>query len=355
MDSSNRTFVSSVLFLDIVEYSKCSVTEQMKLKQRFNVLLVRALQHVAVSERIVLDTGDGAAISFLGNPEDALFAALGLRDGVAEESVKESPRLSVRLGINLGPIRLIKDINGQLNIIGDGINVAQRIMSFAEPGIVLVSRSYYEVVSRLSDDYAQIFRDAGIRTDKHVREHTVYSIGDTSSTIPPLRARAANDKLDQLFLNRPERRDAKSSETEAAKGTLRKRILIGVCTVAALLVVSASAWRLTRPTSTESSALPQTQPVTKNSSAKDRQESAKPVAQSKPAPTPPAKAELNLVILPWGEVYVDGKKKGVSPPLKTVTLAPGKHTIEIRNSAFPAHIETIDVKAGVSTTVRHKF
>ena len=176
-DPSSRTFVCVVLFLDIVEYSKKSVMEQLKLKQRFNAFLVSALQHVAVSERIVLDTGDGAAVSFLGSPEDSLFIGIALRDAIAAENPNETPPLLVRIGINLGPVRLIKDINGQLNIIGDGINVAQRVMSFGEPGAILVSRSYYEVVSRLSDDYGQIFQDAGTRTDKHVREHSVYAVG----------------------------------------------------------------------------------------------------------------------------------------------------------------------------------
>ena len=162
VDNANRTFVSSVLFLDIVEYSKQSVTDQLTLKQRFNDLVVDALKHVAVSDRIVLDTGDGAAISFQGNPEDSLFAAMHLRDALAATE-DTMPRLDVRFGINLGPVRLIKDINGQSNIIGDGINAAQRVMSFAEAGTILVSRSYFEVVSRLSDDYAKIFYGAGTR------------------------------------------------------------------------------------------------------------------------------------------------------------------------------------------------
>ena len=179
-EQSNRTFVCSIMFLDIVEYSKRSVAEQMTLKQRFNALLGQVLQGVAVNDRIVLDTGDGAAISFLGNPEDTLFAAMSLRDAISAESASGPPVLAVRIGINLGPVRLIKDLNGHLNIIGDGINVAQRVMSFTQPGQVLVSRSYYEVVSLLSPEFSQLFRYEGAHTDKHVREHEVYEVGPTS-------------------------------------------------------------------------------------------------------------------------------------------------------------------------------
>jgi hypothetical protein len=41
----------------------------------------------------------------------------------------------------------------------------------------MVSRSYYEVVSRLSQEYTRLFNYAGARTDKHVREHEVYAVG----------------------------------------------------------------------------------------------------------------------------------------------------------------------------------
>src|SRR5256714_4479589 len=168
MESSGRTLVCSVLFLDIVEYSKKPVSDQRQLKQEFNRLLSKALEQVPSRDRIILDTGDGAAVTFMGDPEDALFASMAVRDTAGA--------LTVRLGVNLGPVRLVKDLNGQMNIIGDGINVAQRVMSFSHPGQLLVSRSFYEVVSCLSRDYANLFHHEGARTDKHVREHDVYSV-----------------------------------------------------------------------------------------------------------------------------------------------------------------------------------
>jgi hypothetical protein len=63
-----------------------------------------------------------------------------------------------------------------LNALGDGINVAQRVMSFAAPNQVLVSQSYFEVVSRMSDDYKGLFRYDSVRKDKHIREHVVYEL-----------------------------------------------------------------------------------------------------------------------------------------------------------------------------------
>jgi len=165
---SSRTLVCSVLFLDIVGYSRLGVTDEIRLKESFNEVLATALHDSPPSERVVIDTGDGAAVAFLGDPERALFAALAVFDNVGE--------LPVRIGINLGPVYVTRDINGRENVIGDGINVAQRIMSFAQSGQLLVSRTFYDVVLLISAEYAAMFQAVGGRTDKHERTHEVFAV-----------------------------------------------------------------------------------------------------------------------------------------------------------------------------------
>ena len=155
--SQPETLVCSVLFLDLADYSKRSVADQIRLKQLFNAALAQALVQVSKRDRIVVDTGDGAAITFPGDPESALLVALGMLDHAEE--------LPMRMGINLGPVYRLSDLNGNENVIGDGINVAQRVMSFARSGQLLVSRSYYEVVTRMSGEYGKLFEKADARTD----------------------------------------------------------------------------------------------------------------------------------------------------------------------------------------------
>jgi len=405
-EQPNRTFVCCVLFLDIVEYSKRSVAEQMTLKQRFNALLGQVLQNVAVNDRIVLDTGDGAAISFLGNPEDTLFAAMSLRDAISAESASNPPVLAIRMGINLGPVRLIKDLNGQINIIGDGINVAQRVMSFAERGQILVSRSYFEVVSRLSPEFSQLFQYEGARTDKHVREHEVYTVGPTSND---LRKSASAASVANL-----------AASTAGATPMVKRwvkgpsaRLLILLPLGIAIVLAAGVAIRMQRqapeakpgpqvavqeppPTpgpaslkaaqtapkpaggSTDAPAAragqpsPKAQPASKatpkrvtadQSPAIAEQSSRPPGAAERvpdtaapPAPAPPpAPALLRLTIIPWGEVFVDGKSHGVSPPMRQISVSPGKHQIVVQNTSLPPHTEQIDLKPGEQFTIRHRF
>jgi class 3 adenylate cyclase len=176
MKRTNRTWLCSVLFMDIVDYSKLSVDQQMLVKQSFSTLVSDALKSLPDEDCIKLDTGDGVAVCYLGAPEDVLYAAIGLRDAFIEVKSICETCYSVRMGINLGPIKIIEDINGNRNTIGDGINVAQRIMSFSSPNQLLVSRAYYDVVSCLSDESPEMFNHIGVHSDKHVREHDVYEV-----------------------------------------------------------------------------------------------------------------------------------------------------------------------------------
>ena len=176
IEKLNKTTICSIVFLDIIDYSKKSVSEQIDIKNQFNQLINHSLKDLDENERIILDTGDGAAIAHMGSPEDALFVSLSIRDEVLKSNILSAMPLYVRFGINLGPVRLVSDINGQPNIIGDGINVAQRIMSFAKPNQVVVSRSYYDVTSRLTQEISQMFDYSGVKSDKHMREHEIYAV-----------------------------------------------------------------------------------------------------------------------------------------------------------------------------------
>ncbi|WP_265946313.1 PEGA domain-containing protein [Dechloromonas sp. A34] len=72
-------------------------------------------------------------------------------------------------------------------------------------------------------------------------------------------------------------------------------------------------------------------------------------------PPVPGEARLRLAIAPWGEVYVDGKLAGVSPPLNEILLPAGKHSVEIRNGAFPPYLRNVDLATDASLRIKHKF
>jgi serine/threonine-protein kinase len=100
--------------------------------------------------------------------------------------------------------------------------------------------------------------------------------------------------------------------------------------------------------------------------ASARTEPAKAPAKTAEAPKPePAKAEppratlppatLVFAVQPWGEIFVNGRSRGVTPPMKSLKLDPGKYKIEVRNTSFTPHVENLDLKARDEVTVRYKF
>ena len=374
MDNAGRTLVCSVLFLDIADYSQKPVAEQLQLKQSFNQALGVALEHVAPRDRIILDTGDGAAITFMGDPEDALFASMAMRDLASG--------VPVRSGVNLGPVRLVKDLNAQMNIIGDGINVAQRVMSFARPGQLLVSRSFYEVVSCLSRDYASLFRHEGSRTDKHVRAHEVYAV--VGATPAPRRVDEAEA--------RSESTPQGAARWFSGTGPLGvRRSALAAAPLAFLLIVAGGVGARAlipgdppakpappKPAATQPAVQPppvaatpapvpaagSAPPVAGGGAAviEDSPKQKKLVARVDKTPEKAAKPEkargpgrLELAVAPWGEVLVNGKSRGLSPPLRVIEVAPGTHKVEIRNSTFPAHVAQIEVKPGEVVKIQHRF
>jgi hypothetical protein len=53
-----------------------------------------------------------------------------------------------------------------------------------------------------------------------------------------------------------------------------------------------------------------------------------------------------LQIKPWGVVYVDGVDRGVSPPVKRLVLAPGRHSIRVTNPNFHDRVLEVDTASG---------
>ncbi len=180
--NSTKTQIVSVFFVDIIGYSKQSVADQVAIKRAFNAHLGTALAPINPEGRIVLDTGDGAAVAFLQAPEDALLTSdrlMALAYGQGEMGL-----YGIRSGIHFGPAVIVHDVNGFGNLVGDAINDAQRVMSFAGDHEVFASRHYAEMVARISSSFADRFVAAGTSKDKHGRAHDVSRVLPVGYQVP---------------------------------------------------------------------------------------------------------------------------------------------------------------------------
>lgn len=365
LERANKTLICSVAYLDIVGYSSRSVPEQMRLKQRLNDIIAAAIKDIPPPDRVMLDTGDGVALCFLGDPEEALFAILACRDILREKEQEEPLDMMLRMGINLGPVKLIKDINGQPNLVGDGVNTGERIMSFAGPGQIMVSRSYVDVISRLSQEYGELFQYHGLRTDKHVREHEVYEVCMSSAGSPllaqVLHSRRTTDSKRGAAVSATEGARTDSATEQPGTAFWQNPALIYAALVLIVAVLAGSLYFGSRQLSPSPSVEGSPAAADKQAAAGDP---AKPGAENLAAADKPKSADdsatatvatIVIAVSPWGEIYLDGRKKGVAPPLKKLQVTPGKHIIEIRNTGFPDYTETVEVKAQDTVKVKHRF
>lgn len=104
--------------------------------------------------RLVKTTGDGMLVEF-ASPLDAVRSAIRIQTAMAERE-RPSPtdrRIVYRVGINYGDV-----IVDEGDVFGDGVNVASRLQTLAEPGGVCISDAVHR---SLADGYPAPFRDLG--------------------------------------------------------------------------------------------------------------------------------------------------------------------------------------------------
>ena len=184
----NRALVASFLFTDLVGYSKGTASEQYAAKATLSEILGRNLAALDKDDYRIKDTGDGALIAFLSNPEHALYMALAIaHDFARAASASGLPSSNVRTGLHIGAVKEAIDLEARPNFVGDGINAAQRIMDFAAPGQITASRAYFEAVSWLDAAYAALFQHLGASNDKHGRPHELYAIAPSDAVLEKLR------------------------------------------------------------------------------------------------------------------------------------------------------------------------
>ena len=156
--------IAHVLFLDIVGYSKLSVNEQHARVDELNgiVRLSEQFQKAEAANRILkIPTGDGMALVFYKSPEEPAQCAFEI-----SRALKDNQRLQVRMGVHSGPVSGVVDVNERTNVVGAGINLAQRVMDCGDAGHILLSRHVAEDLAEY-ERWRPFLHDIGTFEVKH--------------------------------------------------------------------------------------------------------------------------------------------------------------------------------------------
>ena len=103
--------------------------------------------------RMVKTTGDGALVEF-ASAVDAVRCAMEIQRAMTERSaeIPEERRIEFRIGINVGDI-----IIDEGDIYGDGVNIAARLETLANPGAICLSdNTYQQIKGKLALDVSDM-------------------------------------------------------------------------------------------------------------------------------------------------------------------------------------------------------
>ena len=165
--------LAAILAADVVGYSRLAGSDEERTLARLRGLRSDLVDPAIAAHhgRVVKRTGDGVLIEFR-SVVDAVRCAIEVQNGMVERNAGLPPerRIEFRVGIHLGDV--VEESDGDL--MGDGVNIAARLESIAEPGSICLSEdAYRQVKSRL--DLA--VSDLGATQLKNIAEPVrVYSL-----------------------------------------------------------------------------------------------------------------------------------------------------------------------------------
>jgi len=162
MDQALSRRLAAVLCADIAGYSALVGADESgaiaALKGHQTAVIEVLKRH---GGRVVDLAGDGLVAEF-PSTVSAVEAGLAMQALMADRNatVPEGKRMMFRVGINQGDV-----VHDEAHIYGDGINIAARLQTIAEPGGIYVSGKVYEEVR---DRMKAAFHDLGERRLKNI-------------------------------------------------------------------------------------------------------------------------------------------------------------------------------------------
>ncbi|MDG4475195.1 adenylate/guanylate cyclase domain-containing protein [Thiovibrio frasassiensis] len=176
--------LTAILSADAVSYSRMmSENEDQTLRTLADQRRILDAIIEAHEGRIVNTAGDSVLAEFSSSVA-AVRCAIEMQEALKtrNDGLPSDQRMLFRIGVNLGDVM----ISGS-DLLGDGVNVAARLQSIAEPGGICISSSVYD---QISGKINLGFADLGEQNLKNItRPIHVYQLTGANA---PIKARAVN-------------------------------------------------------------------------------------------------------------------------------------------------------------------
>jgi adenylate cyclase len=175
--------LAAILATDVVGYSRLMAADEAGTLAELGAIR-RELIDPKIAEhggRTVKLMGDGALVEF-ASVVDALECAVAIQLAMGKRNAAkpEDRRIVFRIGINVGDIIIEGD-----DIYGDGVNVAARLESLAEPGGICISSSVREqVLNKVPISFSDLGEQTVKNIERPIRVYYVLLEGASSATPP---------------------------------------------------------------------------------------------------------------------------------------------------------------------------
>jgi class 3 adenylate cyclase len=160
--SKPRRKLSAILMVDVSGFSRLMGRDEEGTTARIREFHTRTRSLVEEHEGWVVDTAGDSVFGEFDSVVNAVRCALAIQhtQSAVNASLLPGDRIETRIGVHLGDV-IVQDYH----VYGDGVNIAARLESMADPGGICVSEAVYQQVHNKLD---LTFEELGVQELKNI-------------------------------------------------------------------------------------------------------------------------------------------------------------------------------------------
>ena len=174
--------LAAILYADVEGYSRLTGADEAGTHRTLSAYLDLFAETIKAHRGEVKHYAGDAVLADFTTVSDALNCAVAVQQTIKDknETVSETKRVQFRIGLNLGEV-----IVDRGEVYGNGVNVAARLESLAEPGGICVSGTVIDAIgTTLPLTYEFLGEQRVKNIDKPVRAYQVRPGSESSATTP---------------------------------------------------------------------------------------------------------------------------------------------------------------------------
>ncbi len=163
--------LAAIFAADIAGYSRLMAHNEVGTLARLKACRIIIDELIAAHRGRIFNTAGDSVVADFASAVDAVQCAVAMQAAIATENAGGTvgEAMQFRIGVHVGDVM----VDGE-NLLGDGVNVAARLETLAEPGGICISRTARD---QIRDKLAYRFADMGEQTVKNIaRPVRIYAL-----------------------------------------------------------------------------------------------------------------------------------------------------------------------------------